>query len=94
MAMKRKIFARWWYVRSDQGVYGHDGLETIGYVLRHGGDEMFAAGGPLPKRWFIENAAKQFTRKDIAECFAYFKRFRSDTNVRAVRVTVWRKARR
>lgn len=92
---KRKLFARWWYVRSDQGVYGEDGLETIGYVVRHDGDEIFVAGGPLPKRWFIKNADRQFMRKDITECIALFKRFRSsDTNIRAVRVTVWHKVRR
>jgi hypothetical protein len=92
--MKRKVFSRWWYVRSDQCVYGHAGLETIGYMTHCGGDDFVVAGGPLPTRWFIENAARLFTRKDIDEAIAHFKRFRSDTNIRAVRVTVWRKTRR
>lgn len=89
--MKRRIFARWWYVRSDQGLYGKEGLETIGYEVSSGGDTFFARGGPLPKRWFIENAAQLMRRAEIDHTIAHFKRFRSDTNVRAVCVTVWRK---
>jgi hypothetical protein len=91
---KRKLFARWWYVRSDQGLYGKEGLETIGYDVERGGDVFFMRGGPLPKRWFIENAAPLMERVDVKAAIAHFKRFRSDTNVRAVCVTVWRKVKR
>lgn len=91
--MKRQLFARWWYVRSDQRLDSKRGIEPIGYTMRHAGDDIFVAGGPLPKRWFIENAERLTTWAGVKHSISLLRRHPGNTNIRAVRVTVWQKKR-
>lgn len=73
--MTKTCFARWWYVRSDKGFVGPHGPFEVELYGEEGGKKR---------------ALQLFSRLGVREAKTMLRKY-GDTNVRAIRVTVWRK---